>query len=124
MKEQAEKLIAVEKELSQSKGPFELFALFLREEAPNRWDLVVSSDWARQDEKAAIDLLASKIRTVFTDQEMVMLSRLVVLDKDETSLNAVHNAMQIEHGLAELSDREFFGLAIKRAYLITSKKQA
>lgn len=32
MKEQAEKLREIEKELSESWGPFELFALFLRED--------------------------------------------------------------------------------------------
>jgi hypothetical protein len=30
--------------------------------------------------------------------------------------------MHVEHGLAEISDSNFFGLAIKHAYLITSKQ--
>jgi len=122
MKEQAEKLRNIERELSQSKGPFELFALFLREDAPGKWDLIISADWARSDKRAAINLIVEKIGGVFTDQEMLLLSRLVVLDKDDATLKALHSAVQVEHGLAEVSDSNFFGLAIKHAYLITSKQ--
>ena len=121
MREQAEKLIDIEKELSESKGPFELFALFLREDASEKWDLVVSSDWARENKKEAIDTIVGKIRSIFTDEEMLMLSRLIVLEKDDAALKAIHSAMHVEHGLTEVSDSNFFGLEIKHAYLITSK---
>jgi hypothetical protein len=121
MREQAEKLIDIEKELSESKGPFELFALFLREDASEKWDLVVSSDWARENKKEAIDTIVGKIRSIFSDEEMLMLSRLIVLEKDDAALKAIHSAMRVEHGLAEVSDSNFFGLEIKHAYLITSK---
>ena len=40
MREQVEKLQNVEKNLSESKGQFELFALFLREDSPDKWDLL------------------------------------------------------------------------------------
>jgi hypothetical protein len=123
MREQAEKLRDIEKELSESKGPFELFALFLREDASEKWDLVVSSDWARENKKEAIDTIVGKIRSIFTDEEMLMLSRLIVLEKDDVALKAIHSAMHVEHGLAEVSDSNFFGLEIKHAYLITSKNQ-
>lgn len=124
MKEQAEKLREIEKELSESQGPFELFALFLREDAPDKWDLIISSDWARKDKKSAINLIVEKVKSVFSDEEMLKLSRLIVLDKDDAALGAVHGSMHVEHGLAEISDSNFFGLAIKHAYLITSNRQA
>lgn len=120
MREQAEKLQAVEKKISDSKGRFELFALFLREDAPNKWDLLISSDWARKDKKAALKEIIQEIQSVLTQQEILMLSRLIVLEKDDAALKALHGAMRVEHGLAEISDSNFFGLAIKHAYLITS----
>ena len=122
MREQAQKLQAVEKKLSESKGSFELFALFLREDAPNKWDLLVSSDWARNDKKAALSEIIQEIKNVLTDQEQLMLSRLIILDKDDAALKALHGTMHVEHGLAEISDSNFFGLSIKHAYLITSKR--
>jgi len=122
MREQAEKLKNIEQELSALYGPFELFALFLREDSADKWDLIVSSDWARKDKKAAINLIIERIRKIFSNEEMLKLSRLIVLDKDDVALNALHSAMHVEHGLAEISDSNFLGLAIKHAYLITSKK--
>lgn len=123
MKEQAEKLRAVEKKLCESKGPFELFALFLREDAPNKWDLLISSDWARNDKKAAINEIIKEIQSVLSQEELLMLSRLIILEKDDAALKALHGSMHVEHGLAEISDSNFFGLAIKHAYLITSKRE-
>ena len=123
MREQAIKLQSVEKTLSDSKGPFELFALFLREDAPNKWDLLISSDWARNDKKAALNVIISEIQKVLSQQELLMLSRLIILEKDDAALNALHSAMHVEHGMAEISDSNFNGLAIKHAYLITSRRE-
>ena len=123
MREQAIKLQSVEKTLSDSKGPFELFALFLREDAPNKWDLLISSDWARNDKKAALNSIISEIQKILTQQEQLMLSRLIILKKDDKALNALHSAMHVEHGMAEISDSNFNGLAIKHAYLITVRCQ-
>lgn len=123
MKEQAEKLQTVEIDLSKEHGEFELFALFLREDAPNKWDLVISSDWARANKKAAIKRIVEKIQVILDPQELKMLSRIIILEKDDAALKALHSAMHVEHGLAEISDSNFFGLAIKHAYLITSKRE-
>jgi len=123
MREQAEKLQKVEKSLSESKGQFELFALFLREDSPNKWDLLISADWARANKKASINAIIEEIKKVLTDQELLMLSRIIILDKDDAALKAIHQAMRVEHGLAEISDSNFFGLTIKHAYLITSQRE-
>jgi len=123
MREQAIKLQAVEKTLSESKGPFELFALFLREDAPNKWDLLISSDWARNDKKVALNTIIGEVQKALTQPEQLMLSRLIVLEKDDAALNALQSAMHVEHGMAEISDSNFNGLPIKHAYLITSKRE-
>ena len=122
MREQAEKLRAVEKKLSESKGRFDLFALFLREDAPNKCDLLISADWARHDKKKDLNEIIKEIQSVLTQQERLMLSRIIILGKDDAALNALHGAIHVEHGLAEISDSNFFGLTIKHAYLITSKR--
>ena len=123
MREQAIKLQVVEKTLSDSEGPFELFALFLREDAPNKWDLLISSDWARADKKSALNTIVSEVQKVLSEPEQLMLSRVVVLEKDDAALNALQSAMHVEHGMAEISDSDFNGLPIKHAFLITSKRE-
>lgn len=122
MKEQAEKLRNVEIELSNEHGDFELFALFLREDAPDKWDLIISSDWARSNKKAALNAVVEKLQSALNPQEQMMLSRIIILENDDAALQALHGAMHVEHGVTEISDSNFFGLAIKHAYLITSKR--
>lgn len=122
MKELAEKLRDIEIDLSNENGGFELFALFLREDAPDKWDLIISSDWARENKKLALNTIVSKIQSELNYEETVKLSRIIILNKDDAALNALHGAMHVEHGVAEISDSNFFGLAIKHAYLITSKR--
>jgi len=122
MREQAEKLVSIEKRLSERYGTFELFALFLRENSSNKWDLLISSDWARNSKKESIDKILTEVRSVFTDVELLMLSRIIILDKNRKALQAINSAMHIEHGLGEINDCNFFGLPIKQAFLITSQR--
>ena len=49
------------------------------------------------------------------------LSRIVVIDSQHAAVQALNREIQIEHGRVELRDRDFFGLAIKHACIITSK---
>jgi hypothetical protein len=123
MKEQIEKLQKVEMNLSRSKGRFELFALFLREDSPDKWDLLVAADWARGNKKSSINTIIEEIRKELSDQELLKLSRIIILDKNDKALKAIHQAMKIEHGLAEFLDSNILGLAIKHAYLITSQRE-
>ena len=120
MKEQAIKLQTVEKRLSESKGSFELFALFLREDAPNKWDLLISSDWARENKKTALDIIIAEMQKILTQPEQLMFSRIIILEKNDAALSAFQSAIRVEHGMAEVLDSNFNGLAIKHAYLITS----
>ena len=118
-----EKLVAKEREISEEKGAFCLFALFLREDAPNRWDLVVSAPWITRDKVASLEYLASKTQEALDADELLLLSRIVVLNEDNPGLDALQRTVSIEHGTTEIEDSSFFGLEIKRAYLITSKRR-
>jgi hypothetical protein len=118
MRQQVEKLMNIEKELSQSQGPFDLFALLLREDSIGKWDLVVSSVWANKNKFESMQLITDKLKSVFTDKEMLMLSRLVILDKDEEAFNALYASIPMKQGLSEISDMNVLGQPIKHGYLI------
>ena len=45
MKKFIEKIVSLEQTISTEKGDFVFFALFLREDAQDKWDLVVSAPW-------------------------------------------------------------------------------
>ena len=123
MRDIAERLKAKEQEMATEKGPFMLFALFLREDAPDLWDLVVSAAWIGADKGNALSYISSKIREDLSTEEITKLSRIAIIDLDNPALEAIQKAIRVEHGLVDVQNSNFFGMPIRHAYIVTSKKQ-
>jgi hypothetical protein len=98
-------------------GPFTLFGLFMREEAPDKWDLVVSSPWLEAGKLKALSDFAVILRDVLTDTGMLALSRVVTLNSGDPALDAILRSVQLEEGPIEMANSAFFGLPIKHAFL-------
>lgn len=124
MKELAEKLRAVEQQIAKEKGPFLLFALFLREDAPGLWDLLVSAPWIEASKGDALRYIVPRLQAVATPEELAKLSRVAIIEKSQPALAAIQSAFHVEHGLAEVQSSNFFGLQINHAYIITSRREA
>lgn len=122
MKQIAEKLARAERDIAEEKGPFLLFALFLREDAPDLWDLLVSAPWITKNKEESLKYIAEKTRKVLEPDELLKLSRIVVIGQDNPALEALQKSMHVEHGMTEIQSSSFFGLQIKHAYLITSRR--
>ena len=117
-----DKYIAIEKELSEEYGPFNLFALFLREDSADKWDILVASNWLRQNKQKSISLIAKKLQEKLDKEELINISRIALIEDNNPALDAFQRTINIEHGNAEVKDRNFFGLQIKHAYIITSRR--
>lgn len=117
------KVRKVEQEMAREKGPLNLFALLEREDVVDRWDLVVSASWARQDE-ATLRYITETIRRHLAPSEMTLLARVVVLDAAQDPVRAITETYDVEHGQMELDDPEAFGLPVKHGYIITSRRAA
>lgn len=123
MKEFIDKLVRVEKDISAEKGSFLLFALFLREDASDLWDLLVAANWVEEDKAESLKYISTQLNKSLKPDELVKLSRILIIDSNNPGLEAIHKAIHIEHGNVEIKDSNFFGLQIKHAYLITSKRK-
>lgn len=123
MKEVIEKFILLEKDIADEKGGFVLFALFEREDAPNKWDVVISAHWFGEDKKETLKFIVRKINLKLTPEERVMLSRVVLLDPTDNLVKNVNSTTCIEHGNAEFVDCVFNGIVIKHAHIVTSKRE-
>jgi len=124
MRTVAEKLLNLERQVTAEKGPFSLFALFLREDAQDKWDLVVSAGWLEKNKEEGLSYLADSLRSILPSDDLVSLSKIVVVDQDDPALAAVHRALKAEHSVVEVKNCTFFGLEIKHAFIITSQRQA
>jgi hypothetical protein len=121
MKELVKKLVKVETAISKEKGELNLFALFLREDAPNKWDLLIASPWAERNKSEALRVLSGRLQKALTKKDLMKLSRIVIIDQSNPALSAIQRAIHVEHSDAEIKDSNFFGLQIRHAYVITSK---
>ncbi len=122
MKQLVDKLVLFEREVSRDKGDFYLFALFLREDAQDKWDLMVSAPWIGTNKREALNYLAKDIQSRLTQTELLSLSRIVLIEIDNSALRAILNSIRAEHVAAELRNCNFSGVQIKHAYIITAKK--
>lgn len=123
MKELLQRFVDIERTLAKEKGAFALFALFLREDAADKWDLIVAAPWIDGDQKAALSLITGKLQETFNPKELSLLSRVVLVELTNPAVEAVNQAVGIQHGpAAEVKDSNFFGLQIKHAYIITSQQ--
>jgi hypothetical protein len=122
MKELLDRFVELERRLAIARGDFSLFALFLREDAVDKWDLVVTAPWIEADRKDALSYISKEIQDAFTPEELSLLSRVVIVDLANPAVAAVNQAVGIQHGKNEVRDSNFFGLRIKHAYIITSQR--
>ena len=111
----------LESDVASTRGDFALFALFLREDVPDRWDLIVSAPWV-SDQKAALSYMVDKIKADLGPGELTNLSRIVFIEPSNREVQSLNQAIQVEHGSVEVKDSNFFGLAVKHAFIITSKR--
>jgi hypothetical protein len=116
------KFVELERHLSQERGEFSLFALFLREDALDKWDLIVAAPWLEVDRKEALAYITAQIQELFNSEELASLSRVVFVDQSNPAIEAINQSINCQHGQAEVRNSNFFGLQIKHAYIITSQR--
>ena len=123
MKNIVEKLKSLEKKISSEKGSFLLFSLLLREDASEVWDLVVSASWASKNKASALQYISKQLNKTLSPNQILKLSRIVIIEPGDPALEAMHKVIKIEHGTAEFKNCNFFGLEIRHAFIITSNRR-
>jgi hypothetical protein len=126
MKEILDKLKSAVQDLEKENKPLLLFALFLREDSLDKWDVVVSAPWLKSTEKAAYIKVISKIQSVLDASELVQFSRVVILDSIDPVVSFLQEICRLTNGGFKESPTDFsvepfsdrFGFKIKKAYIL------
>jgi len=74
---ETEKLQKFMKQVEARKGRFTLFGLFLREDSPGLWDLVLAAPWLENEKLKALGDLVQKMSETFGQDEVMTFSRIV-----------------------------------------------
>lgn len=123
MKDMVDSLVRMEKKTSKSKGNYTLFALVLREDSPDVWDLVVSAPWIWTNRWKALKFLAGEMNKVLNPEDILKISKIVPMRKESPFEHAIHSMLAIEHAPAELKNCFINGIPVRHAFVITSRKQ-
>lgn len=119
-----EKLTKLELLIASEKGPFDLFALLLREDDFDRWDLVASATWIDKDYNYALDYVTKKLNSALTTDELLKVSKVVLIDEFDERVRGIQKLITVEHKPTELREINFFGRRVDLVFVITSKLRA
>ena len=123
MIEYVAKLEEVARAVEAKRGPFNFFGLFLREDSPRLWDLVVSAPWLEEGRLTALRELVKTLASVIGQEAVRSLSRVVTLNRDEPALHAI----LAEVGQAPLplskQGHNLFGLPIEDAHILRARRR-
>jgi hypothetical protein len=108
--------------IAKERGDFVLFALFLREDVPDRWDLIVAAPWATENRAGAVSYFIEQISAQLGRQSLTNLTQIVVADHSDEAVRKITRAIRIEHGEVEVRDSSFFGLPVKEAVFFAVKQ--
>lgn len=126
MKAILEKLKTVVVALEKAHGPIHVFALFLRTDPLEKWDIVVAAPWLNPNDISSYKVLSSTIQEVLDPSEFIQLARIVILNDNDPVVSFLQDSQSVTNGhYGEVSGDSFtekFGFTIKKAYLLRCQK--
>lgn len=117
-------LIQLKNDVRKEKGPLCLFGLFLRKNAPDRYDVLISAPWASENEARTISCLAEKLQARLSRDEIIYLSQIVVLDGKDPLVQSIHCQLPAGTDLDAYKPQNMLlspAANLHSAYIITSK---
>ena len=117
-----EKIKKIEIDISTKRGGFNLFGLFLRKDAPGKWDLVISAEWFGSDRKRDLDFIVGYLKQSLLPEELIMISRIALIRPNHPFVQTVTSLIQSEHNILEFVNCKFNDISIEQAYIVTSRK--
>ena len=126
MKAILDKLKTVLLALEAKRGPILIFALFLRADPLEKWDVVVAASWLNPNDIASYKIVSSKIQEALSPSELVQLARIVILSDNDPVVSFLQESNTVTNGhFGEVPGNLFtekFGFTIKQAYLLRCQK--
>ena len=115
---QTEKLRRFMKQVEARKGRFTLFGVFMREDSPAQWDLVLAAPWLENGKLKALGEFVEQMSKAFGQDEVMSFSRIVTLNHDDPSLHAILSESASLKKPLEKQGHDLFGLPIEHAVIL------
>jgi hypothetical protein len=109
-----EKLKKIAAEIAREKPTLHFFGLVHRVDAPDRWDLLVSSDKLAPWSMPALKYIAERLQKLLTANEIVQIARVVALPPDNDVILQLLESPQDRRGdVSFLRPAERFDRALR-----------
>lgn len=112
------KLDRVLKSIEAERGPFVLAGLFMREDSPGRWDLVVSAPWLQRGKLVALGEFVKRLSDALGQEEVLNLSRIVTLNRKDAALKRILQELGSITKPVEKVGNNLFGLPLEHAHVL------
>ena len=119
----ADKLQIAEKAISSEYGLFVLFALAEREEAPGRWDLLVSAPWLEMGAKG-IQKIIQALQPYLVSEDWLKFASITPLPVSMDYVQWIARKYDVQHDNQEVANVFWNGLLIPHGFVITADLSA
>jgi len=107
---------------TEQKERFTLFGVFMREDSPGGWDLVVSAPWLEAGKLKALGEFVKKMSDAFGQDDVMSFSRIATLNHDNPTLQAILNEAGPVRKPLEKQGRNLFGLPLEHAVILRAEQ--
>ena len=111
------------KKIEVRRGPFTLFGLFLREDSPRAWDLVVAAPWLQRGKLKALSQFVQELTKTFGHAEVLeSFSRIVTLNQGDRALRAILDDVGPVRHPVERRGQNLYGLLVEHAHILRASR--
>jgi len=117
-----EKFQKIVTDISTNKGTLNLFALSYREKDTQNFDLLISARWINIDDFNFLKYIEKLLKQELDSNDILKISRIVLLDPEETSVKAVTNSFRINEGNLTIQHSLIGNVPILKMVIFSSNK--
>ena len=120
-----EKIMPVINQFVDKKGDFSLVMLIPTEPGliDSKFTLLISAPWLdKEDPKGAIELIAENLRTYFNSDELILFTRITIVNSADNFVKAINSAFNVKGGVVDIINTNISGIQIERAFLLVSHR--
>ena len=115
----ARRLQIAETAIASMQGQFVLFVLTEREEAPGKWDLLVSAPWLDTN-RQGVQQMVELLKPYLTDADWLALASITPLAPTLEYVQWIARDYDVQHDNQEVINTFWDGLFIPHGYVITA----
>ncbi len=115
----ARRLQIAEKAIASLHGQFVLFVLAEREEAPGKWDLLVSAAWLDTSRKG-VQQMVDALKPYLAESDWLALASITPLAPTLGYVQWIAREYDVQHNSQEVIDTFWDSLFIPHGYVITA----